>query len=67
MKTTILLERWEWPIFKADPSGFDHIQISIREPSLVVEVKATIPLKDARALGERLIALSQILEKEGVR
>lgn len=63
MKTAVRIERWEWPIFKVEPSGFDHIEISLSEPSCQVEVKATIPLEDARKFGERLISLSQTLEK----
>jgi len=63
MKCSISLEHWEWPIFKAEPSGFDYVQISMREPSCAVEVCVVISLKDARALGERLIALSECLKQ----
>ena len=63
MKSSITIEHWNWPIFKAEPNGFDLIEIYIREPSVSVEVNVTIPLKDARIFGERLIRLSQVLEE----
>ena len=67
MKCSVNLERWEWPIFTAEACGFDYIQVLLREPSSqLVEVKATIPLKDAQAFGERLITLVNILRKEDV-
>ena len=64
MKATVVLEKWEWPLFNAEPCGFDSVQIDLREPSCSVEVKATISLEDARTLGKRLITLSDILSKQ---
>ena len=63
MKANIKIERWEFPIFKVEPEGLEYIQVSIREPSQVVDIKATIPLKDAKELGNRLIALVENFER----
>lgn len=62
MKANIVIERWEWPILKAKPSGFECIELSLREPSQVVEVRATITLKDARLFADHLITLANALE-----
>lgn len=65
MKNTITIERWEWPIFKAEPEPGcpNYIQISLSDPSCSVEVKATITVDKARVLGEHLISLSDALAK----
>ncbi len=63
MLTDVTIEKWEWPIFKAEPSGFDHIKVTINEPSQAVFFRATIPLKDAVAFGQHLIALAENLQK----
>ena len=64
MKLIIKLEHWDWPFFKVEPSGFEHLEVTLREPSQKVEIKAVIPLKDALVLGKELITLSETLMKE---
>ena len=61
MKTDVIIEHWEWPIFKAEPRGFDYIEVVINEPSQSVCFKATIPLKGARVFGDRLKKLAETL------
>lgn len=63
MKIQVNVEQWNWPFFKADPRGFDYIELTLLEPSCTVEVKATISLEAATALGERLINLSDALRQ----
>ena len=63
MQTSVIIEYWERPIFEADPSGFDYIEIRLHEPSQHVHVKATISLENARKLADRLIQLSNALAK----
>ena len=63
MKTDTTIERWDWPILKAEPSGFDYIEISINEPSQQVFFKATVPLESAVAFGQHLIVLVEKLRK----
>lgn len=63
MKTSITIEPWEWAIFTAQPRGFEYIEVSIREPSQAIDIKASILLKDAVAFGNRLIALTENMKK----
>lgn len=62
MRTKLTLERWEWPFFIAEPCGFDDIEITLKEPSSMTNVKATISLKATRELAERLLVLCNALE-----
>jgi len=64
MKCSVILDWWGHPFFKAEPCGFERIEVILQEPSNKVEVKATIPLEDARLFGEKLIKLSQVLSNE---
>ena len=64
-KCSIELERWDYPIFLAEPSGFDHIEVVLTEPSCKVEVKATISLSKACDLAQRLLALCNGLREGG--
>ena len=65
MKVRVDLERGDFPFFTAEPSGFGHIELLLREPSCGVEMRATITLKAASDLAERLSLLCKVLEKEG--
>ena len=49
-------------MLKAEPEGDEHIMITIGEPSCMVDVKATVPLKAAIEFGERLISLARVLK-----
>ena len=62
MKALIILERWDWPFFTAGPSGFEHIEIVLQEPSTVITAKATISIVDAERFAERLSTLCRTLK-----
>lgn len=61
-KTQVTLERWDWPFITAEPCGFDHIEVKLQEPAAKTTITATIPLQDARKLGEHLLMLCDALE-----
>ena len=63
MKSTIIIEYWDWPIFTAEPCGFGYIEVRINDPSQAIDIKATISLEDARSFGERLINLVENFDK----
>lgn len=63
MDCSMNLERWDWPIFRAEPSGFEDIAVSISCPSSPGKVKAVMTLEKAKEFGERLLKLTQALEQ----
>lgn len=65
MDCSIKFEKWDWPIFRAEPSGTDAINVSISCPSSPGKVEAVVPIEKAREFGERLIKLSDVLERAG--
>ena len=62
MLAVVKIKYWEFPIFQAEPEGFEHIRVTITEPSNKVKVEATIPIDEAHKFGDFLVDLCKSLE-----
>ena len=61
METKIRLERWDHPFVKAQPSGFDYIELNIQEPSATTYISITVPIDGAQQLAEHIQKLVNTL------
>ncbi len=60
MKVEIDLKQWDQPFIKAEPSGFNHIELTVEETGACILLRVTISLKEAEALEKRLGVLREL-------